>query len=449
MKKSLLLFLPISLFILVSGTIDLSALFDYANQSIPGYVPNNRDLTPVGNDISDVGATLGRVLFYDKNLSLNSTVSCSSCHQQAFAFSDSAVVSTGFDGGHTGRSSTRLVNTRFGREQRFFWDRRAATLEDQATQPIRNAVEMGFSGTNGQPDIDSLIRRMNDISYYPSLFQNTFSSSTITEERIQFALAQFMRSIVSFDSKYDQALAAAGNDVDGDFTTSGLFSAAEQAGKDLYMSNADSGCNQCHSAPTFDIDDDRNNNGVITVAGDPNATDLTNTRSPSLRDLVHPSGRLNGPMMHDGSFTTIRQMIDHYDDVPFNNQLDNRLRQGGQGENLNLTETEKNNMEAFLLTLTGVNIYTDEKWSDPFNEYGHLFLDDGLCDNSGDITIAEDVDNGQYHSVTKEEITSESTVTGLSTILYEAGEAISLEAGFQIDVGSTFEAQIADCTINE
>jgi len=409
MKNRLLTFLPICAVILLSASIDLTSLFDYDGQTIPSYVPNNRDNTPNNNDMTDIGATLGRVLFYDKKLSLNSTVSCASCHQQQFAFSDTATVSKGFNGGFTGRHSMRLVNARFGREENFFWDARAATLEDQTTRPIQDFAEMGFSGTNGQPDLDSLISRMNDISYYPTLFQNSFGTNTITEERMQFALAQFIRSIVSFDSKYDEALANAGGDEDADFA---LFSAVEEAGKDLFMANQNAGgagCDRCHNAPTFDMEN---------------------------------------AMMHDGSFTTIRQMIDHYDNPPFNNNLDGRLRRGGddgiQSQNLNLSETEKDNLEAFLLTLTGSNIYTDEKWSDPFDAHGALFLLDGDCEVTN-ANLTADISGGQHQSIASDTIGIDCNVAKNASVLYQAGTSITFNEDFELELGSVLTAQIAGC----
>ena len=114
--------------------VDLTALANYANQVRPGFITRNN--TPPENPITDAGATLGRVLFYDKRLSRNDTVSCSSCHQQAHAFSDGAIASMGV-GGATARHAPRLVNARFATERHFFWDKRAPTLENLATQPSR------------------------------------------------------------------------------------------------------------------------------------------------------------------------------------------------------------------------------------------------------------------------------------------------------------------------
>ena len=121
------------------GVVDLTNLANYANQPIPAYI--TRDNTPGNNPITDIGATLGRVLFYDKRLSKNDTVSCSSCHQQEHAFTDQDIASTGV-AGTTGRHSMRLINPRFSSERKFFWDERATSVEDQSTKPIQDHVEM-------------------------------------------------------------------------------------------------------------------------------------------------------------------------------------------------------------------------------------------------------------------------------------------------------------------
>ena len=190
------------LFILISGTIDLDDLFNYENQDTPSYI--TKDNTPESNQINNQITTLGRVLFYDKNLSENNTTACASCHQQAFAFSDPLTSSVGLNGGNTGRHSMRLVNSRFSNEENFFWDERATSLENQVTQPIQDHIEMGFSGTNGDPDFNDLITKLSAINYYQILFEFAYGNSTINEDKIQRALAQFVRSIQSFDSKFDE-----------------------------------------------------------------------------------------------------------------------------------------------------------------------------------------------------------------------------------------------------
>lgn len=353
-----------------SGTLDLTALANYAAQPVPAYIL--RDNTPQGpnppaNPITNIGATLGRVLFYDKRLSRNSTISCASCHQQAFAFSDTATASTGV-AGTTGRHSMRLVNSRFSAERRFFWDERATSLEDQTTRPIKDHGEMGFSGTLGDPAFSDLITRLTAIEEYRVLFAAVYGTPTITEPRVQRALAQFVRSIQSFDSKYDtgRAQVANNNDPFPNFTT------AENNGKNIFANppnQGGAGCAGCHRPPEFDIDPNSQNNGVIGSLG--GGTDLTNTRSPTLRDLLQPGGtQLNGPMMHDGSHTTLAAMINHYIAPPVNASLDPRLNRPP----LNLNQTQRNELAAFLRTLTGSAVYTDPKWSSPFNAQDQLTL---------------------------------------------------------------------------
>jgi cytochrome c peroxidase len=106
----------------------------------------------------------------------------------------------------------RLINSRFARENKFFWDERANTLELQTTQPIQNHIEMGFSGTLGDADLNTLITKLQKIGYYQELFKYTYGSETVSENKIQLALAQFIRSIQSFDSKYDAGRALVAND---------------------------------------------------------------------------------------------------------------------------------------------------------------------------------------------------------------------------------------------
>ncbi len=354
------------------SSVDLNNLANYANQTVPAYITKNNGIL---NPITDKGATLGRVLFYDKKLSSNNTISCSSCHKQAVAFGDNSVASAGVNG-TTGRHSMRLINTRFATESKFFWDERAATLEIQTTMPIKDHGEMGFSGTNGDLNFNALITKLSAINYYKELFKFVYGTEEITETKIQFALAQFIRSIQSFDSKYDIGRATAPNDGTA-FTN---FTTQENLGKNLFLTaptfNASGirtsgglGCAGCHRAPEFDIDPNSRNNGIIgNIVG--TGIDVTNTRAPSLRDLVKVDGTTNGQMMHTGVITTLQQAIGHYGTIniaPGNNNLDPRLMPGGAGQQLNLNATEVNAVIAFLRTLSGTDVYTNTKWSNPFN----------------------------------------------------------------------------------
>ena len=356
------------------NNIDLTNLQQYANQSKPAYI--NKDNAGI-NAITDAKATLGRVLFYDKSLSIDNSISCGSCHKQQFAFSDTALISRGVQGGLTTRHSMRLINARFAIENRFFWDERAVTLEAQTTQPIKDHAEMGWSGQAGRPNFAALLTRLGSIDYYQELFAFVYGNTSITEQKIQECLAAFIRSIQSFDSKFDIGRATAPNDL----VNFANYTPQENAGKQLFLQapafNAagmrvagGAGCQGCHRAPEFDIDTNSRNNGITNTANNPGAPpQLNNTRSPTLRDLLNPMGQLNGNLMHSGAFASLQGAINHYNNIvihPLNNNLDGRLTPNGMGQKLQLTPTEMNNLMAFLATLTGSNVYTDKKWSDPF-----------------------------------------------------------------------------------
>ena len=354
------------------SSLDLENLANYANQTVPNYITKNN---ANGNTITDKGATLGRVLFYDKNLSSNNTISCASCHKQEFAFSDTNIASTGVNG-TTGRHSMRLINTKFATETKFFWDERALNLETQTTMPIKDHGEMGFSGTNGDANFDALLTKLSAIGYYKELFKFVYGTEEITEVKIQNALTQFIRSIQSFDSKYDANRALVSNNA----ATFPNYTAQENQGKELFRTppqfngqgvrtGGGLGCAGCHRMPEFDIDPNTLNNGIIgKISG--TGIDITNTRAPSLRDLVKLDGTTNGPMMHTGAIATLQTAIGHYGTINLaagNTNLDPRLRPNGFGQQLNLTATEVNAVIAFLRTLSGSDVYTNSKWSNPFN----------------------------------------------------------------------------------
>ncbi|NBY24140.1 MAG: cytochrome-c peroxidase, partial [Chitinophagaceae bacterium] len=314
-------------------------------------------------------------LFYDKQLSINNTVSCGSCHIQKFAFGDTALASLGVENGRTARHSMRLINARFSNEEKFFWDERANTLEEQTTKPIQDHAEMGFSGQNGRPGISALLAKIQGINYYNELFKFVYGNTTVTEARLQECLSQFVRSIQSFDSRYDIGRAQAPQDQQP-FTN---FSQQENVGKNLFLTlpqfdpqgvriGGGLGCVGCHAPPEFSIDPNSGNNGIVGVLNG-TGIDINNTKAPTLRDLVGVSGNPNGPLMHTGAIKTLQAVIGHYGQIvqaPGNTRLDQRLRPNGFGQNLNLNQQEVDAVIAFLKTLSGTAVYTDEKWSDPF-----------------------------------------------------------------------------------
>ena len=334
--------------------------FNYANVNIPNYFLANgtaqEDNTPNNNRITDNGATLGRVLFYDKQLSVNNTVSCASCHDQTKGFSDDATLSVGFNGGLTGRNSMGLANAKYYDNGRFFWDERASTLEEQVLLPIQDAVEMGLT-------LDELETKLQDDDYYSVLFRRAFGDETVTRRRVSLALAQFVRSMVSYESKYDAGLAQT-NNPQANFSN---FTASENLGKNLFFSNR-TRCSDCHDTNSFVGDRARNNglDAVLTDLGVAGATGNNNDRGefkvPSLRNI-----QLTAPYMHDGRFSTLEEVVEHYNSGVQNSQnLDNRLRQGNGVRRLNLNNQEKQGLVDFLIALTDANFIADEKFADPF-----------------------------------------------------------------------------------
>lgn len=351
----------------VAAVLNLPATpFNYANITQPAYLnaPNilGQINTPPGNPITDNGATLGRVLFYDKNLSINNTIACASCHKQANAFSDPDAKSLGFNGGLTGRNSMSLIDAKYYPNGRFFWDQRAATLEDQTLAPIQDLVEMGMT-------LPQLETKLKTLAYYPSLFTKAFGDATITSNRVSLALSQYVRSIVSFQSKYDAGRstfpAAPAPPPNVNFPN---FTAQENRGKEIFLTPQNA-CAACHGSETFTAPQEKNN-GLDLVTIDRgfgsvvNNTNLDATfKVTTLRNV-----ELTAPYMHDGRFTTLEQVVEHYSSGVKNHpNLSPQLRlPGGQPRLANLTVADKAALVAFLKTLTDVTILTDVKYSNPF-----------------------------------------------------------------------------------
>jgi cytochrome c peroxidase len=318
------------------------------------------DNTPVNtNPVTNDGATLGRVLFYDKTLSLNNTIACASCHKQANSFAEPIQFSKGFLGGLTDRNSMSLANARYYVNGKFFWDERAVTLEDQTLMPIQHPVEMGMT-------LDSLEKKLGAKDYYQVLFRKAFGDENITRDRVSKALAQFIRAMVSYQSRYDDALTALGHPPAPNEDLPG-FSQQENQGLRVFTANC---AGPCHNTELQTMPVARNNgldlvytdNGVGKITG----RDIDNGKfkSPSLRNVM-----LTAPYMHDGRFLTIEQVLEHYSTGIKNHpNLDNRLRDPATGEArpLNLTQQQKNAIVAFLNTLTDTKFTTDIKYSDPF-----------------------------------------------------------------------------------
>ncbi len=338
--------------------------FNYANPPLPAHLLQSQSLnidnTPAHNPVTDDGATLGRVLFYDKNLSKNGTIACASCHKQEFAFEDPNSFSEGFEGFFTKRHSMSIINAKYYAEGKFFWDERAATLEDQVLMPIQDSVEMGLTLTE-------LVARIKSRPFYSILFKRAFNSEEITTEKTALALAQFVRSVVSYRTKYDAARAM----VSSQFVPFPSFTEEENRGKQLFMVGEDGmRCLVCHGGETFSSPGIRNN-GLEAVSVDlgvggitQNSYDMGMFKTPSLRSIL-----LRPPYMHDGRFATIEAVVEHYNSglQPHPN-LDHDLTDQATGlpKKFNLSAADKQALVAFLATLTDTELATDEKYSNPF-----------------------------------------------------------------------------------
>ena len=354
--------------------------YRYADRSLPthlGVALGEMDNTPTENPMTDAGATLGRVLFYDEQLSKNNTIACASCHLQANAFTDPRQFSLGFKGGSTKRNAMGLANLSFtilrGNRPGFFWDERAPTLEAQVLMPIQDDVEMGM-------ELAALERKLQASSYYPALFDKAFGSPEVTSDRISKAVAQFMRSMVSFDSKFDRAAASTpGEDYARDFDD---FTTEENLGKSLFTSGvgqiAEIGCAHCHVPPTFGMPMSFNNGldlhyvdqglGARDVASNDPFTENNNGKfkAGSLRNIA-----LTAPYMHDGRFKTLEQVIDHYSSGVHHHENVSIAFAEVSSENastsgFHLTDRQKSALVAFLKTLSDESLITDPRFSDPF-----------------------------------------------------------------------------------
>ncbi len=351
---------------------------DYAVTNRPAHfaTPSSRDNTPADNQLTNAGAQLGRVLFYDKRLSHGNSMACASCHFQENGFSTPERFSAGVNGALSDRHSMALANGTFYEPGRFLWDESQPTLEAQVLVPIQNPNELG-------QDLASLNTKLADTSFYGQLFTDAFGSPNVTSDRISKALAQFVRSMVSFDAKYDSIF-----DEQGQADPSQL-SAEELHGMQIF--NGTGRCASCHET-NAQITDEPHNNGLDATTVDPGAGDAT-FKVASLRNV-----EVRGALMHDGRFTTLEQVVDFYSsNIQDHPQLDFRLRRNfdpNEGPvQFNFDESEKSALVAFLKTLTDWNFLNSPLFSDPF---------DLACDLDGNThcdvaDINELLANGPLH----------------------------------------------------
>jgi cytochrome c peroxidase len=325
-------------------------------------------ILPEDNPLTKEGVQLGRMLFYEKLLSKDNQISCASCHQQNKAFTDGRKISKGI-GGQLGDFNAMSI-TNMAWTSRFFWNGRAVSLEEQALEPIEHPKEMGLS-------LEEAEKKIQNARDYAQRFQKVFGSSKVTAENIAKALAQFQRTLISSNSKYDRYWAGEAQ-----------FTQEEQLGFELFFQHPEpmiqlrgANCGDCHD--TFQLKGFNDgfsgfhNNGLDSDADLPaGLMDVTNMNSdrgkfktPTLRNIA-----LTAPYMHDGRFQTLEEVLDHYNEhvkmsetlSPLMIVASNEVNPPQDEVKLFLTENEKKAVIAFLHTLTDTTFVNDGRFSNPF-----------------------------------------------------------------------------------
>jgi cytochrome c peroxidase len=364
---------PFDPFSVVSEHLNISKKAPDFSFSLPIWLREYQPTIPANNNIIE----LGRVIFYDKKLSADGKIACASCHHQGHAFSDIVPLSTGVNGKKTKRNSMALTNNiSFGGVMGMldtgttlyplFWDSRALSIQAQSKAAFTNPLEMDIS-------MSKVVSTVAEQPYYPWLFERAFGDSVVTESRILLSIAHFLNNLHTYNSKFDRAMqvhTANGGTTDLDVTLTGL-TVEENQGKALYVAH----CNNCHSGLNNVRGIFEANNGLESPYIDKGKNlisghffDIGVFRVPMLRNIAY-----SAPYMHDGRFTTLEQVIEHYNSGVIKGyglhgellQLD-EATQTYSAKRLNLTEAEKAALKAFLLTLSDESVLTDQRYADPF-----------------------------------------------------------------------------------
>ncbi len=332
-----------------------------------GFQPINQ---PAGNEMTNAGVLLGRHLFFDPILSADSTKSCGSCHGVDGNFTDNLATSPGIDGLLGKRSAMPLVDLVYA-ENGLFWDGRSSTLEQQAFLPVEDPIELHDTWDN----VEAKLQR-SDI--YPAMFRRAFgiqNTCNITRDLATMAIAQFERSLISMgNSKYDDVV----------FRNNGFFTDSERRGFLFFFDEDDSGtfvpdaeCFHCHSAPLF-TNNSYSNNG-LTAFTDETALDIEdlgryevtqreedigNFKVPSLRNI-----EFSAPYMHDGRFETLEEVLDHYlcgiqQSPTLHPLITNHC--DPEDEVFFIDEQGKQDIIAFLLTLSDTTFFSNPEYQSPF-----------------------------------------------------------------------------------
>ena len=304
----------------------------YFIQTPPGF-PNMN--IPANNPMTVEGVTLGEKLFKDPILSADNTQACISCHKQASSFSDPNQFSTGIDNIQGTRNASALIN--LGWHKSFNWDGISLTLEEQAFEPVINIIEMHDTWPNVE-------NKLNANSEYKLLFKQAFNIDYIDSNHVVMAIAQFERTLISVNSKFDRYLRREVQLTPSEFSGYAIFNSEK------------SDCFHCHGTQMF-MDNSFHNNGLDIepfldlglgkVTG--NLSDNGKFKTPTLRNI-----EFSGPYMHDGRFSSLEEVIEHYNSGgKYSSTVDPLMKKLGIG--LQLTNQEKQDLIAFLKTLSDNN----------------------------------------------------------------------------------------------
>ena len=331
----------------------------YALEIPPFFPPMD---IPEDNPLTEEGVQLGRMLFWETRLSETNTMSCGTCHLPEHSFSDPNPYSTGVTGAVGNRNAMALIN--MGWATSFFWDGRAFTLEEQILDPIPHPDEMNL------PWSEAVERLQNDAesTRYPERFFDAFGTTTVTEDLVVKAIAQFVRTMVSSDSKFDLWRRGETDLTDSEYNGYQMF--LREGGDPEVVPGGQFGgdCFHCHGEAGLQFTDHLfHNNGLdasfeldpghFNVTGNPQDSGLF--RTPTLRNVA-----LSAPYMHDGRFATLEEVIDHYNTggVP-SSTIDPFMKYGSGG--LGLAPSQKADLIAFLHTLTDTAFVNNPAFSNP------------------------------------------------------------------------------------
>ncbi|WP_460190154.1 cytochrome-c peroxidase [Urechidicola sp. KH5] len=357
MIKKWCLLVSFSYFIIACEDNGINTYVPYAPTPAPLEIPqlfadNIIDpVIPFDNPQTVEGIALGRKLFFDPILSGDNTKSCSDCHAPEAAFSDQNRFSEGIDGLLGSRNSMPIFNLAWNYDELFFWDGHAFSLENQAFEPVVSPIEMH---SDWQINADKL----NGHPEYPELFRKVFGEIEIDSILVTKALAQFQRTLISANSRFDQYLL-------GDLN----LSAEEMEGFNVFMDETRGDCFHCHGNQFNPLWTDNlfHNNGLDSNFSDlglgehtGNPEDNGKFRTPSLRNLA-----FTAPYMHDGRFTTLDEVINHYSEGLQNSPTIDPLMKSVHEGGVQLTPDDKAALKAFLLSLSDESFINNPNFQNP------------------------------------------------------------------------------------